>query len=79
MQTSVNDRVAAELRVASARTQTTASGIAAELAQNPMWVSRRLRGQVELTLSDVADICRAMGIDPIQVLAAALPAPASTP
>lgn len=79
MQTTVNESVAAELRVASARTQTTAAGIAEQIDQNAMWVSRRLRGVVDLTVEDVVSICRAMNVDPVDLLRAAIPSPATTP
>ena len=59
-----NDYVAAEVRAIIARQGISASALAARLNESPMWLSRRTRGIVPLTVGDLARIAAALGVEP---------------
>lgn len=69
--TTTNEAVAGELRAELARQGLTASQLAQRFGSSDMTVGRRLRGQVPLTLDELDTICDALGLDPLEVLAAA--------
>lgn len=64
-------RVAAELRVDLARSGKRQAAVAALLDVTGDWLSRRLRGQIAMTLDDLERVCTAIGERPMaQVLVA---------
>lgn len=69
--TSINERVAAELRAAAARNRISGADLARSLAETPIWISRRLSANVQISVEDFARLCDAIGIDPADVFTAA--------
>ena len=57
----VDTSVRAELRAEIARQDLRVADIARMIEQKPGWLRRRLRGEVELTLGELATICEALG------------------
>lgn len=51
-----------------ARQQITAQQLAAGLDVSEMWVSRRLRGQVEFTVSELVRVAEALGVPATQLM-----------
>lgn len=58
-----NDRVAAELRARMARDQLTIGKLAERIGVGPMWVSRRVKGELSLSTDDLETIVAALGGD----------------
>ena len=57
-----------EIRAHMARERITASRLGELLGVNTPWVTRRLNGQVSLTLEELEKICAALGIPVSDVL-----------
>ena len=55
--------VAAEIRAALARQRITQSALAERLGVSHAWVSRRLSGEVPLTIPDVTQIAAELGVE----------------
>lgn len=68
MRQSLADTVAARVRAEMASQQRKAQSLAADLRVSEMWVSRRLRGQIEISLSDLERIADALGVPVEQFL-----------
>lgn len=57
-----------------ARNQITAQQLAAELDVSEMWVSRRLRGQVEFTVSELLRVAALLRVPAAELMPASVPA-----
>jgi transcriptional regulator with XRE-family HTH domain len=57
------EAVAAEIRAELARQRRTQSALADRLGVSHAWVSRRLSGEVPLTIADVAQIAAGLGVE----------------
>jgi transcriptional regulator with XRE-family HTH domain len=68
MNTTPTDRVAAELRATIARQNVNQRELAAAIGVDPMWLSRRLRGAVSLSVGDLLRICEGLDIDPCSLI-----------
>lgn len=69
--TGLNDLVAAELRSIAARRDVSHSALAERLGVTQMWLSRRMRGITGLSVDDLAAICSALDVEPVDVIDAA--------
>lgn len=70
--TTVSESIAAELRGALGKAEMSRRALAGKLGVDPMWVTRRLTGQTELSVQDVVRICGELNIDPMPLLEHAL-------
>lgn len=62
---------AANIRAECARRRITGRELARRLGENPMWLHRRLAGQQEISVDDVARIAAVLDLDPSSLLKAA--------
>lgn len=76
MPNTTTESVTAELRALIARKMLNTSIVADKLGVSTMWVSRRMRDLVPLTVDEFVNICQVIEADPVDVLAAALSEPA---
>ena len=60
--------VLGELRAEAARKLLSQREIAALLGHNQQWLSRRLSGEVPMSLPDFVDICAVLEVSPVEVL-----------
>lgn len=60
--THADELIAAEIRAELARARITQSALAEQLNVSPAWVSRRLSGEVRLSVGDVAAIAQKLGL-----------------
>lgn len=74
----LNKAVAAEVRALLARKRMRQSAFATQLGQDEVWVSRRLRCVVPLSLNDLEAMCRVLRAEPADLIAAALRADPET-
>jgi transcriptional regulator with XRE-family HTH domain len=58
-----DEKVAAEIRAALARQRVTQSALADRLGVSQAWVSRRLSGEVPLTIADITQIAADLGVE----------------
>jgi transcriptional regulator with XRE-family HTH domain len=58
-----DEKVAAEIRAALARQRVTQSALADRLGVSQAWVSRRLSGEVPLTIADITQIAAELGVE----------------
>jgi transcriptional regulator with XRE-family HTH domain len=58
-----DEKVAAEIRAALARQRVTQSVLADRLGVSQAWVSRRLSGEVPLTIADITQIAAELGVE----------------
>jgi transcriptional regulator with XRE-family HTH domain len=65
---SLNDQVAEEIRSWMGRRRMSQAALGRALNENEMWVSRRLRGLQDLTLTDMQRIATALGVTPIDLI-----------
>lgn len=70
--TPLNKLVASEIRAWLGRRQLTGRQLAAKLGASQTWTATRLRGEQEITLTDLERIAAALGVE----VATLLPAPA---
>lgn len=63
------DRVRLSLRVEMARQQINTARLAEAVGASDMWVSRRLRGETDMTVSDLDRLAEALGV-PVDTLLA---------
>jgi len=56
------DRVRLSLRVEMARRQWNMTRLAREVGVSDMWISRRMRGETDFTVSDLDQVARALGV-----------------
>ena len=70
--TPVTEIIASELRAIAARKSLRQSAVAVELGVPTMWLSRRFRGDVSITVDDLVLICGALDVDPAELLASTL-------
>lgn len=68
-QPTITQIVAAEARAALARDGRTLTTLAKDSGISTGALSRKLRGQTSLSVENVVDICRALGVDPGDMLA----------
>ena len=62
---SLPEHVATRLRVEMARLDVTIGELARRLDEQPVWVARRMRGRVPITLVDLDRIARALDVPPV--------------
>lgn len=70
MTTSPNEGVTTALRRVMADKRVNASELGRRLNRSHMWVTRRLNGDVPLTIDDVHEIARVLEVDPAPLLSA---------
>jgi transcriptional regulator with XRE-family HTH domain len=75
MSSEANQNVAAAIRAEMARQRETTRTLAAKVGHSPMWVSRRMSGEVGISIADVYEIAGALGIAPDVLLAQPSPTP----
>lgn len=63
----LREAVTAEIRAHMARKRTRSVDLAAALGVSVSWVTRRLNGQIELSVDDVDRICGVLGVDPVSL------------
>jgi len=68
MKTPLQQRVAEEIRVELARRRMSARQLALMTGWSPMYVSRRLRGQLPFTIADLDDVASALDIPVTRLL-----------
>lgn len=68
-------RIAAELRAAAARKQMSQAAIAAQVDRSQVWISRRLSGQVAVTVEELVLLCGVLEVDPLPLIDHALAEP----
>lgn len=62
------DAAIGELRAHLARERITASALAQLVGTNTPWITRRLNGQVPISLAEFEQICDALGVRAIDLL-----------
>lgn len=68
VQNLLRERVAEEVRALLARRQMTGAELAAKIERSPMYVSRRVRGEVAFDLDDLQRIADVFGVAPADLL-----------
>jgi transcriptional regulator with XRE-family HTH domain len=68
---SLAEHVATRLRVEMARADVTIGELAQRLGESPVWVARRMRGRVPITLADLDRIATALGVSPVDFVTTA--------
>lgn len=63
--------VSDEVRLAMTRHRTTSAKVAEKIGRSASYMSKRMRNEASLTVNDVAEICRVLGEDLEELLAAA--------
>jgi len=66
--TSLNDEVASEIRAWLGRRRLTGRQLAAKMGASQTWTATRLRGEQEMTLSDLERIAAALEVDILDLL-----------
>lgn len=64
--------VSAQVRSAMALRQISGAQLASKAERSQSYISKRLRGDASFTANDVEDICEALGVDLLDLLAAAV-------
>lgn len=62
------ETVVGEIRAEMARRRLTQGKMANRLGHNQQWVSRRLSGEVPMTLQDFLAVCGALDVEPDRIL-----------
>lgn len=70
--TSLAQRVATEIRAEMGRQNRTMNGLARDLGATQPWLWRRLRGNQPMTLDEVEQICRVLGVPAEEIIARAV-------
>lgn len=73
VQTQLRELVAEEVRALLARRQMTGADLAGRIGRSPMYVSRRVRGEVAFDLDDLQRIAEVFGVTPADLLPKAKP------
>ena len=71
----LSSRVAEEIRVLMLRRRMAGRELARQLRVSPTWVSVRLTGQQEIGLNDLSEIASALGVEPLDLVTAAVKGP----
>lgn len=74
MQTDPQASVSGEIRSIIARRQVRHADLCRKIGQPTQWLSRRLNGNVAMSVADLVAIATALDADPSQVLRDAVPA-----
>ena len=64
--------ISAEVRACMARRQVTGAELARRTERSQSYLAKRLRGEAQFTANDVEDICRALKVDLLSLLTAAV-------
>lgn len=61
----ISQTVPATLRGELGTRELSKAALAKKLGKTSDWVTRRLRGDVAITLADLDELCRGLGLDPV--------------